>query len=120
MSVTCNGIGNVPQPLPTSPTAEAHALTYHPQGIGTRAARSSRCLHGSCFDGKRSALKLDGSKDTDEQHLTAQGCAQETTNPGDWVCILVRCDQPGPPPSLHPAGSPWQNGSCNRRVTEAP
>jgi hypothetical protein len=36
-----------------------------------------------------------------EQHRTAQGCAGETRNPGDWVCIFVRCDQPGSPPSLH-------------------
>jgi hypothetical protein len=36
-----------------------------------------------------------------EQHRTAQGCAEETRNPGDWVCIFVRCDQPGSPPSVH-------------------
>jgi hypothetical protein len=41
------------------------------------------------------------AKIPDEQYRTAQGCAQETSNPGDWVCILVRCDQPGSPPSLH-------------------
>jgi hypothetical protein len=36
-----------------------------------------------------------------EQDRTAQGCAGETRNPGDWVCIFVRCDQPRSPPSLH-------------------
>ena len=41
------------------------------------------------------------AKIPDEQHRTAQGCAKEAHNPGDWVCVLVRCDQPGAPPSLH-------------------
>ena len=41
------------------------------------------------------------AKIPNEQQRTAQGCAGETRNPGDWVCILVRCDQPGSPPSLH-------------------
>jgi hypothetical protein len=41
------------------------------------------------------------AKIPDEQHRTAQGCAAEARNPGDWVCVLVRCDQPGLPPSLH-------------------
>jgi hypothetical protein len=41
------------------------------------------------------------AKIPDEQQRTAQGCAAETRNPGDWVCVLVRCDQPGSPPSLH-------------------
>ena len=41
------------------------------------------------------------AKIPNEQQRTAQGCAAETRNPGDWVCILVRCDQPGSPPSLH-------------------
>ena len=36
-----------------------------------------------------------------EQYRAAQGCAGETRNRGDWTCILVRCDQPGSPPSLH-------------------
>src|SRR6266540_4012351 len=36
-----------------------------------------------------------------EQHRAVQACAAEVRNPGDWVCILVRCDQPGSPPSLH-------------------
>src|SRR5262245_49006006 len=36
-----------------------------------------------------------------ERDRAAQGCASETRNPGDWTCMLVRCDQPGAPPSLH-------------------
>jgi hypothetical protein len=36
-----------------------------------------------------------------EQYRTAQGCAGETRNPGDWLCVLVRCDRPGASPSLH-------------------
>jgi hypothetical protein len=40
--------------------------------------------------------KIPGEKDR-----AAQGCAAETRNPGDWTCILVRCDQAGSPPSLH-------------------
>jgi hypothetical protein len=36
-----------------------------------------------------------------EQQRAAQGCAGETRRPGDWVCVLVRCERPGSPPSLH-------------------
>src|SRR5262249_22424201 len=36
-----------------------------------------------------------------ERDRAAQGCASETRNPGDWTCMLVRCDQLGAPPSLH-------------------
>ena len=36
-----------------------------------------------------------------EQQRTAQGCAEETRKPGDWLCVFVRCDQPGAAPSLH-------------------
>jgi hypothetical protein len=41
------------------------------------------------------------AKIPDEQQRTVQGCAAEARNPGDWVCVMVRCDQPGSPPSLH-------------------
>jgi hypothetical protein len=41
------------------------------------------------------------AKIPNEQHRTAQGCAGEARNAGDWICILVRCDQAGSPPSLH-------------------
>src|SRR6516225_11373394 len=40
--------------------------------------------------------KIAGEKDR-----TAQGCAGETRNRGDWACVFVRCDQPGSPPSLY-------------------
>jgi hypothetical protein len=40
--------------------------------------------------------KIAGEKDR-----TVQGCAGETRNRGDWACVLVRCDQPGSPPSLY-------------------
>jgi hypothetical protein len=36
-----------------------------------------------------------------EQHRAVQACAAEARNPGDWVCVLVRCDQPGSPPGLY-------------------
>jgi hypothetical protein len=36
-----------------------------------------------------------------EKNLTVQSCAGETRNRGDWACVLVRCDQPGSPPSLY-------------------
>jgi hypothetical protein len=36
-----------------------------------------------------------------ELHRTVQACAAEVRNPGDWVCVLVRCDQPGSPPGLY-------------------
>jgi hypothetical protein len=36
-----------------------------------------------------------------EQERTAQGCAVEARNPGDWVCVFVRCDKPGSPPGLY-------------------
>ena len=40
--------------------------------------------------------KIPGEKDR-----TVQGCAGETRHRGDWVCVFVRCDQPGSPPSLY-------------------
>ena len=36
-----------------------------------------------------------------EQNRAVQGCADDAQNPGDWFCIVVRCDQPGSPLSLH-------------------
>jgi hypothetical protein len=41
------------------------------------------------------------AKIPNEQHRTAQGCAAETRQPGDWTCVLLRCDQPGSPLSLY-------------------
>lgn len=36
-----------------------------------------------------------------EQGRAVQGCADEVQKPGDWVCVVVRCDQPGAALSLH-------------------
>jgi hypothetical protein len=36
-----------------------------------------------------------------EQNRAVQGCADDARNPGDWFCILIRCDKPGSPLSLH-------------------
>jgi hypothetical protein len=36
-----------------------------------------------------------------EQNRAVQGCADEVEKPGDWACVIVRCDQPGAPLSLH-------------------
>jgi hypothetical protein len=41
------------------------------------------------------------AKIASEKDRTVQGCAGETRNRGDWACVLVRCDQPGSPPSLY-------------------
>jgi hypothetical protein len=41
------------------------------------------------------------AKIPNEQHRAVQGCAAETQQPGDWVCVLLRCDQPGSPLSLY-------------------
>jgi hypothetical protein len=36
-----------------------------------------------------------------EQNRAVQGCASDPQKAGDWLCIFVRCDQPGSPVSLH-------------------
>jgi hypothetical protein len=36
-----------------------------------------------------------------EQNRAVQGCADDARNPGDWFCILIRCDKPGSPLSLY-------------------
>lgn len=36
-----------------------------------------------------------------EQDRAVQGCTEDPHKPGDWLCIIVRCDQPGAPLSLH-------------------
>ncbi len=41
------------------------------------------------------------AKIPNEQNRTVQGCAAEPRQPGDWVCIMLRCDQPGSPLSLY-------------------
>jgi hypothetical protein len=59
------------------------------------------------------------AKIPNEQQRAAQGCAAETRNPGDWLCVLVRCDQPGSPPSLHFSTSgPEIQGSVKVQIDE--
>ena len=41
------------------------------------------------------------AKFPNEQNRAAQGCASDPQKAGDWLCIFVRCDQPGSPVSLH-------------------
>jgi len=36
-----------------------------------------------------------------EQNRAVQGCADDAQNPGDWFCIVIRCDRPGSPLSLY-------------------
>src|SRR5262245_58076208 len=36
-----------------------------------------------------------------EQNNAVQGCADDPEKQGDWLCVIVRCDQPGAPLSLH-------------------
>jgi hypothetical protein len=36
-----------------------------------------------------------------EQNRAVQGCADDARNPGDWFCIVIRCDKPGSPLSLY-------------------
>ena len=36
-----------------------------------------------------------------EQSRAVQGCGDNAQNAGDWLCIVVRCDHPGSPLSLH-------------------
>ena len=36
-----------------------------------------------------------------EQNQAVQGCADDPQKAGDWLCIIVRCDQPGSPLSMH-------------------
>src|SRR5205807_9337564 len=36
-----------------------------------------------------------------EQNRAVQGCADDAQNPGDWLCIVIRCDRPGSPLSLY-------------------
>jgi hypothetical protein len=54
-----------------------------------------------------------------EQNRAVQGCADDAQNPGDWFCIVVRCDQPGSPLSLHfSAAGPEIHGEMKLVVDE--
>src|SRR6266849_6505794 len=62
---------------------------------------ASVLVAGTAFAPASGYAQWTNAKIPGEQHRTVQACAAEARNPGDWVCILVRCDQPGSPPSLY-------------------
>jgi hypothetical protein len=56
-----------------------------------------------CLDPIRSvnAASWTSAKFPGEQSRAVQGCGDNAQNVGDWLCIVVRCDHPGSPLSLH-------------------
>ena len=56
-----------------------------------------------CFPsmGHAQAAPWTSAKLPGEQNRAVQGCANDPQKAGDWLCIFVRCDQPGSPVSLH-------------------
>src|ERR1700720_2606512 len=56
-----------------------------------------------CLDPIRSAKAASwtSAKFPGEQSRAVQGCGDNPQNVGDWLCIVVRCDHPGSPLSLH-------------------
>ena len=56
-----------------------------------------------CFDpiGSVKAAPWTSAKFPGEQNRAVQGCAANPQKVGDWLCIVVRCDHPGSPLSLH-------------------
>ena len=54
-----------------------------------------------------------------EADRAVQGCAEDAQNPGDWFCIIIRCDRPGAPLSLHfSAAGPDIHGDIKLIVDE--
>src|SRR5262245_17350500 len=54
-----------------------------------------------------------------EQNRAVQGCADDAQNPGDWFCIVIRCDRPGSPLSLYvSAPGPDIHGDIKLTVDE--
>ena len=51
--------------------------------------------------GSLQAASWTSAKIPGEQNQAVQGCADDPQKPGDWLCVIVRCDQPGSPLSLH-------------------
>ena len=51
--------------------------------------------------GRAQAAPWTSAKFPGEQNRAVQGCANDPQKAGDWLCIFVRCDQPGSPVSLH-------------------
>ena len=56
-----------------------------------------------CLDPIRSvkAASWTSAKFPGEQSRAVQGCGDNPQNVGDWLCIVVRCDHPGSPLSVH-------------------
>ena len=56
-----------------------------------------------CFPsmGHAQAAPWTSAKLPGEQNRAVQGCANDPQKAGDWLCIFVRCDQPGSPVSLY-------------------
>jgi hypothetical protein len=56
-----------------------------------------------CLDptGSVKAASWTSAKFPGEQSRAVQGCADNPQKVGDWLCIVVRCDHPGSPLSLH-------------------
>ena len=52
---------------------------------------------GLTLVGNAEAASWTSAKFPGEQNRAAQGCADEVQNPGDWFCVIVRCDQPRSP-----------------------
>lgn len=58
------------------------------------------CMAVTCA-GNADATSWTSAKIPGEQNRAVQGCADDARNPGDWFCIVVRCDQPRAPLSLY-------------------
>ena len=56
-----------------------------------------------CLDpiGSVKAASWTSAKFAGEQSRAVQGCVDSPQKVGDWLCIVVRCDHPGSPLSLH-------------------
>ena len=56
-----------------------------------------------CLDpiGSVKAASWTSAKFPGEQSRAVQGCVDGPQKVGDWLCIVVRCDHPGSPLSLH-------------------
>lgn len=59
---------------------------------------------GLTLVGNAEAASWTSAKFPGEQNRAVQGCADEVQNPGDWFCVIVRCDQPRSPLSLYFSG----------------
>jgi hypothetical protein len=47
------------------------------------------------------ALPWTSAKFPGEQDRAVHGCAEYPPKPGDWLCVVIRCDSPKSPVSLH-------------------